>query len=147
MKVGFLARALASSAAAVAVAMAGGVAPAQAATSEWFNVCGVLDCGYNVAGTITWHNRTASVTGDVIDAIKDDGTYGVAVFEAFAGSRKIDSETRSANADGSTGVVRGFNFTIGDTELVGGIDRIKITMCEEQAYHRDCGPSRNYLKD
>ncbi|MBT2676733.1 hypothetical protein J7E95_39320 [Streptomyces sp. ISL-14] len=29
------------------------------------------------------------------------------------------------------GAIRDFNFTIGDTDLVGGIDRIKVTLCTQ----------------
>jgi hypothetical protein len=50
------------------------------------------------------------------------------VFEAFAGSTKIDSQTRTANKDGSTGWFRTYGLSIGDPDLRSGIDRIKITV-------------------
>ena len=89
--------------------------PASAAdyrTSEFF-VCGpwcfsgnVEVCDYTY-GTITWYNRTAGVTGQVIDGTTNPDDYTVAIFEAFAGATKIDSESRTANLpavpDGAAG--------------------------------------------
>ena len=58
-------------------------------------------------GTITWYNRTAGVTGQVIDGTTNPDDYTVAIFEAFAGATKIDSESRTANLpavpDGAAG--------------------------------------------
>ncbi|MFJ8113166.1 hypothetical protein [Streptomyces sp. NPDC096132] len=80
-------------------------------------------------GTITWYNRTAGMQGYVQDFLYGHST--TAVFEAFAGSVKIDSETRTANNESDLGYFRHFDFTIGDTDLVGGIDRVKITVCHD----------------
>ncbi|MGW1564307.1 hypothetical protein ACWCQ1_48890 [Streptomyces sp. NPDC002144] len=120
--------------------------PAQAAyPMEDFVICSPDDCDGATEGTITWYNRTANLLGDVYDF---GGTYGTtAIFEAFAGSVKIDSETRTANEDSDLGFDRHFNFTIGDTDLVGGIDRIKITLCRDYGGpHQLCARPVNYSR-
>lgn len=56
---------------------------------------------------------------------------------------KIASETRTV----ANGLSRGFNFTIGDTDLVGGIDRIKITVCTlDDGVPAHCSAPVNYMK-
>ncbi|MFM9615533.1 hypothetical protein [Streptomyces sp. V2] len=96
-------------------------------------------------GDITWYNRTANITGTVAD--HTSGGYTTAYFEAFAGSTKIDSVTRSANDESDLGEWRGFNFTIGDTDLTGGIDRIKVTVCRHYSSGSDvCSAPENYSK-
>jgi len=117
------------------------VAPASAASTSSFYVSKTNSSTY---GTITWHNRTASVDGTVAD--HQSSAYTVAYFEAFAGSTKIDSETRSANDESSLGEYRTFAFTIGDSDLVGGIDRIKVTVCTHYASDRFCSDPKNYSK-
>lgn len=124
----------------VAVGMS---APAQADTSEQFYVCDAT-CFNWTSGTITWHNRTATVSGTVYD--EQPGAYTTAIFEAFAGSTKIDSATRTANDESDLGWARNFSFSIGDPNKVGGINRIKITVCWTSAETRSCGPSENYIK-
>ncbi|MFI2430457.1 hypothetical protein [Streptomyces sp. NPDC018693] len=94
-------------------------------------------------GDITWYNRTANIKGTVSDHTTG---YSTAIFEAFAGSTKIDSETRSANDTSSLGEWRDFNFTIGDPDLVGGIDRIKITLCTYYSSGRVCSDPENYSR-
>src|SRR5207253_2434081 len=76
--------------------------------------------------SITWNNRTANVGGTIYDF--NAGTT-TAIFEAFAGSKKIDSQTRFVDDAGSTGYARPIAFPIGDPNLVGGINRIKVTLC------------------
>jgi len=78
-------------------------------------------------GTVSWGNRTAAITGTVYDGGGDLATATV-IFEAFAGSTKIDSQTRTANEMTELGGTRGYSFSIGDPDLSGGIDRIKITV-------------------
>ncbi|BCJ41255.1 hypothetical protein GCM10010168_44470 [Actinoplanes ianthinogenes] len=101
-----------------------------AATSE-VDQCGppIGDgtCSNYVAATITWYNRTAGIDGCVYDNFAGADFTGV-VFEAYAGSTKIDSTTRSANDTVDDFGIRCFGFTIGDPDLVGGIDRIKVTV-------------------
>ncbi|MFE0593833.1 hypothetical protein [Micromonospora echinospora] len=136
-------RSLALTAAAVAGSAVVTASPAQAATS--FDVCGPTNyCSLSYTfGTITWYNRTAGVTGSVVDVGPGNTT---AYFEAFAGSTKIDSQTRTADDETSLGSPRGFNFTIGDTNLVGGIDRIKITVCFTDSTGQQCGTPQNFSK-
>lgn len=76
-------------------------------------------------GVIIWGNRTATVSGTVYDS-KWNGEFStIALFEAYAGANKIDIQRRTASGGGS----RGFSFAIGDPDLVGGIDRVRITVC------------------
>lgn len=124
-----------------------GVAPATAAdyAPDEFTVLG--EPNGHTKGAITWYNRTANIQGYVLD-ISGSGRSTTAVFEAFAGSTKIDSETRTANNESDLGAIRSFNFTIGDTDLVGGIDRIKVTVCQQPPPSGDgCSSPENYSKD
>ncbi|HEY8987332.1 MAG TPA: hypothetical protein VIU15_48200, partial [Streptomyces sp.] len=116
-------------------------ASASAAAASSFYVSKTNSSTY---GTITWYNRTANVTGTVAD--HQNNAYTVAYFEAFAGSTKIDSQTRSANNESDLGEYRSFSFTIGDPDLVGGIDRIKVTVCTHYASDRFCTAPENYSK-
>jgi hypothetical protein len=80
-----------------------------------------------VPGGITWHNRTATVAGVVVDIGPGHTT---AYFRAFAGTTQIGSEqSRTANDESSLGQVRGFSFVMGDTNLRGGINRVEIQVC------------------
>jgi hypothetical protein len=88
-----------------------------------------LSANGEVEGTITWFNRTANITGDVF--IGEFATTTTAVFEAFAGSTKIESQTRTVNLTTFPNGDRHFNFLIGDTNLVGGINRVKVTISNE----------------
>lgn len=144
-----------SAAAATAAVFALPASQAQAADDypiDIFSVTKVDSSGptdiYNIGytnGTITWYNRTAMVRGSVIDR---EDFYGraVAYFEAYDGSTKIESTTRTADYTGDLGAVRDFNFTIGDTDRVGGIDRIKITVCQEIGTFKSCSSPENYSK-
>ncbi|WP_416974603.1 hypothetical protein [Streptomyces sp. 4F14] len=96
------------------------------------------------SGTITWYNRTAGITGAVVDL--QAGAYTVAYFEAFAGATKIDSQTRSANDESDLGQRRTFTFTIGDSDLVGGIDRVKVTVCTHYPSATFCSAPENYSR-
>jgi hypothetical protein len=81
----------------------------------------------NVPGGITWHNRTATVAGVVVDIGAGSTT---AYFRAFAGTTQIGTEqSRTANDESSLGEVRGIGFVMGDTNLRGGINRIEIRVC------------------
>jgi hypothetical protein len=75
------------------------------------------------SGSIVWHNRTATIQGRVADL--DTPGYTTAYFQAFAGTRQIGpTETRTIN-EGD----RPFNFNIGDPDLRGGINEIRIWIC------------------
>ncbi|MBC2903588.1 hypothetical protein [Streptomyces cupreus] len=129
------------------------VAAAPAAAAEYptdeFSLCGVSCTEDNVdgytSGVITWYNRTANIQGSVTD-IEAGPVPTTVYFEAYAGSTKIDSESRTANDASDLGQIRDFNFTIGDTDLVGGIDRIKITLCQQRPSGIACTPPENYSK-
>ncbi|MEU8352470.1 hypothetical protein [Streptomyces sp. NPDC048845] len=136
----------------VAACGALGVAASPAAAYEQtsFSVCNPQCFAYPhqdeeegfVYGTITWYNRTAGVTGEVNSYI-EDGLPTIAHFEAYKRSTKIASETRTV----ANGGRRGFNFTTGDTNLVGGIDRIKITVCTQRnGLPVNCSAPVNYSK-
>ncbi|MFE9439683.1 hypothetical protein ACFYO2_11825 [Streptomyces sp. NPDC006602] len=128
-------------------ALGAAVAPATAAdyAPDEFIVLG--EPNGHTKGAITWYNRTANIQGYVLD-ISDGGRSTRAIFEAFAGSTKIDSETRTTNNESDLGSKRSFNFTIGDTDLADGIDRIKITVCQQPPASGDgCSSPENYSKD
>lgn len=121
-------------------------APATAYPKVHFNVCNPYcdpdtEDGF-VDGYITWYNRTAGVTGGV-ESYFEDRLPTAAYFDAYAGSVKIDSTHRTA----ANGKRLGFNFTIGDTNLVGGINRIKITVCTlDNGVQKDCSAPVNYMR-
>jgi hypothetical protein len=95
-------------------------------------------------GNITWYNRTANIAGGVFDLAPGTTT---AIFDAFAGSNKIDTQVRSADDEGSTGVFGPINFAIGDPDLAGGINRIRITVCRYYATPAQyCSPQDNYSR-
>lgn len=108
---------------------------AAAASPDSFFVC-VQDQCHNppqfgfARGDITWHNRTATITGRVVYGADTGGGYTTVIFEAFdANNVKRDSDTRTVNGGDPDGR-RDFEFGIGDTNLVGGITRIKTTVCD-----------------
>lgn len=71
----------------------------------------------------------------------------IALFEAYAGNAKVDTETRSANDESDLGSVRTFGFTIGDPDLVGGINRIRVTVCRNyQTSSQLCGAPGQYYR-
>ncbi|MBM2620823.1 hypothetical protein JIG36_35520 [Actinoplanes sp. LDG1-06] len=112
-----------------AAAVAGLQAPANAAwPSDIFHIADVPTwVVQHTDGHVEWGNRTAYVDGTVTDNDNLPMSSTV-IFEAFAGSNKIDTQTRTANEDSSLGWSRSFAFSIGDPDLRGGIDRIKITL-------------------
>jgi hypothetical protein len=102
-------------------------APAWAFAVDQFDIC--VTPSYRSAcssGTVSWGQRTAAISGTVID--EDVDGYTTVIFESYAGATKIQSQTRTANDSSSLGDTRDFAFSIGDPDLVGGIDRIKITV-------------------
>ena len=126
----------------LAAGVAGGVGEAAAADPP-FKACYDLPCFGNdkTEFGIVWYNRTAGLSGSVFNSGAPDVTQ--AVFQAFAGGTLVDSEPRTdTNADSAP---RGFGFTIGDPNLVGGIDRIRVTVCV-YAPTKTCGPQFNFLR-
>lgn len=77
--------------------------------------------------------RTA--TGKV--STSDAPDYTQAVFEAYAGSTKVGAaQTRTVSR---YAVYKDFSFVAGDPDLVGGIDRIKVTLCVYVLSGKHCG--------
>jgi hypothetical protein len=105
------------------------VAPARADTTDHFSVCVPDWCSLSYAdGTITWFNRTAKIQGKVVDI---DAGSTVVIFKAYAGTNQIGpTQTRTADDENpNLGQTRPYNFVIGDTNLVGGINRITVQVC------------------
>ena len=129
-------RGIAVSAAAIALVAAGQLQAS--ATPQWDNDTWSITWANplvfaGTSGGVVWGNRTVEVQGrvDRKDFITDAATVYI---EGYAGATKIDSEVRS------TGFFRDtlpFHFFIGDTNLPGGIDRIKLQLCldNDQGQH------------
>lgn len=123
-----LRRAAATAAVTAGIAAGGAVVPAAANVQyavDSFRTCMDWDtvggCVVRAEGTVTWHNRTATITGNVING---HGASATAFFRAYAGSTKIDQTTRTASGVSTTP----FSFVIGDPNLVGGINKITISI-------------------
>jgi hypothetical protein len=127
----------------VAVAAVG--TPAAASTgraqlswpNDTFHACSDA-CEGSGSGGVVWSARGARVQGSLMDFT---GTGSIFYFEAYAGAVKIDSETRTA----SPGENLPFNFPIGDPDLVGGFDRLKIQVCLPGP--SKCGPPLHAHRD
>lgn len=121
--------------------------PALAYPVTPFGVCGYTSsCDIATWGEFTWYNRTAKIDGYMEGCVADADPYFKhwAVFESFRGSKKIDSKNFPVS---NCGGVQDFVMTIGDTNLVGGIDRIKVTVCSGFALNEwTCGSPIGYLK-
>ena len=120
---------IATGSVAAAAAVLGIQAPALAAwPADDYHCVVIADYPSELAeGTVSWGNRTASISGYVADT-GGTATTTTVIFEAYAGSNKIDSQTRTANENSSLGEFRQYGFSIGDPNLAGGIDRMKITV-------------------
>jgi hypothetical protein len=138
MKTSRTLRAVAAVALATGTLSAGLAAPAQAAAWEGFVACGSMCSVSSAAGTVDWHNRTATVSGGVFHL---DAGFTTAYFEAYDGDIKIDSTTRTSH-NGN----RDFSFTIGDTNRVGGFNRLKVQVCRTENGSRVCDPAVHVYK-
>ncbi|MEU0091716.1 hypothetical protein [Kribbella sp. NPDC006257] len=134
-------RALATGAAAAAIAAAGGLTTASASTQyspDTFHICVDQSCTMETNGTITWTNRMASISGEVINRVS--GT-AMADFGVFAGENSIDGM-----------VVKSASYTttkfpataVGDPNLVGGVNIVKIKICS--SYTR-CSAEHSYYRN
>ncbi|MGV9360128.1 hypothetical protein [Amycolatopsis sp. NPDC003731] len=96
--------------------------PAATWPNDEFIVCvPVAPCPAQSNGGIVWGNRSALVQGQ----IRSLSTSGTTVyFEAYAGSTKVDSDTRTARP----GADVPFDVSL-STNVVGGFDRVKIQIC------------------
>lgn len=140
---GLVRKAVATLAAAVGLlGLASGTASA-AEVDPWPTVC-TSDIGcdsWAKGGAVVWDNRTAEVSGSVLDSSAYSNEWVVVYFDAFAGDTKIDSTTRSVYNE-----ERPFRFDIGDPTLVGGINRVRIQVCAifpEKWPFKACGPQHN----
>ena len=113
------------------------------ATDTRFEAC-ICDLGPGeyTTGTITWLNRTATLSGWVNHPAGVDYST-TAIFDAFAGATKIDTETRTLRTPDPS---HPFSFTIGDPNLHGGIDRIRVTVCDNETTPPFCGAQENSLR-
>lgn len=110
--------------AAVGLAVAVG-SPAQAYVTVHYNVYYPSEPSDNAWGSITWYNRTAGVNGYVRDIDLGWDIYTTVRFRSFAGSTQIGSEFYRTAQDETYP----YAFTMGDTNLVGGINKIEIRVC------------------
>ena len=111
--------------AATAVALAAPAA-AQAAPVEHWELCD-KSCANRAEGKITWHNRTATLSGDVYD-VGPNWTQIKAT--AYAGNTQVGKvETRTADDLKPGGSPLPFSFTVGDTNRPGGIDLVIVELC------------------
>lgn len=128
--------------AATAVAVA---APGIAHADEvrYFSVCDT-ECDNFTEGSITWHNRTATISGRVVDR---GAGFTTAKFRAFANGRQVGAEVSRYADDASTNPdlksPREIGFGIGDTTLPGGIDKITVLLCFTQT---TCQYAESYSK-
>jgi hypothetical protein len=119
----------------ISVMVAVGSATAAHAANTPFDARGneADGCHGRSKGWVVWHNRTATVEGKVTGVPLSTSCEYIdsttAYFEAYAGTTKIDSQTRTLHHDYVGDNFISFDFTIGDPDLVGGINRVKVTVC------------------
>ncbi len=140
-----LRRVLATAVVAGGVVAAGGQAPASA-TTQWaedaYYVCVDQACSMWVSGQITWGNRTALMTGNVVNDVP--GGTATAAFDAFAGSTKVDSFRIIAHDDKNKSIALFEDLQVGDPTRVGGIDRIRVQICSSS---KRCSVQWNEIRD
>lgn len=134
--------------AAAAMTIAGYGQASASATVQWVNdkwgpIC-PSDCADGGAeGGIAWGNRTAEVSGHVWDYRSLASESTVVFIDAYAGTTAIQSTTRTAHNNDVS-----FRFTIGDPNLVGGINRIQTQVCSmTNGSVTACSPPEVDLRD
>ena len=157
-------RARAGVAAAAAISMTLGlttvqVSTASALTPTYFGVYGpygrIQNEGFAV-GSITWYNRTASVSGVLTAADQPANNPQISssevIIQAYAGTTRVGpTQVVYRDIRDSPAVAYG-PFSMGDTNLRGGIDRIKVTVCDfvygltVEDGDFSCGPQTNFGK-
>ena len=114
------------------------------ATDTSFWACVQDSCaGTSTSGPITWLNRTATLS---VTIFKPEGVdySATAIFDAFAGTTKIDTQTRTMR---TSAAFQDFPaLTIGDPNLVGGINRIRVQICENDLTPPFCGIQQNFWR-
>jgi hypothetical protein len=141
-------RAAATAALALTLGATLGVPTASAATEaawadDYFSLCvpdDVNGCVAHTSGWITWGNRTAGINGSVTNGYSTG--YVTAIFEAYSGTVKIDSDTRTVYSG-----TRDFPITLGDPDRVGGFDRTKFTICWNGTSDKVCSRPQNHWRD
>lgn len=123
---------LAAGAAVAGIGQSAALASSQS-PNDTFDICGPtpydyhegpgLPCVNRSYGGIVWNNRTAQIQGAVTDDV-DLWSTTIVFFDSFAGDTKVEGIQRRSER-GSVS----FNFPIGDLNLVGGIDRVRIQIC------------------
>ncbi|WP_157746339.1 hypothetical protein [Micromonospora inositola] len=81
-------------------------------------------------GHFTWYNRTTSIEGYLWNETGFGSGKAAVIFEAYAGSTKVNTFVTTklpAGGVGSPGMY--YAGSVGDTNRVGGINRIKTTVC------------------
>jgi hypothetical protein len=150
-------------AAAGVLALLAGSAPAlaaprttfMAATSDEASDCLTAPAVGCASGTFEWYNRTAQVTvtirphGWYRPGGCGNNGYTEAIFEAFVGSVKTHVATRLRNC--VSGNYQFAPFSVGNTNVSGNMNRIRLTVCEvlgggPTAGSRACGPNYNLYK-
>lgn len=116
------------------------------ATDTSFWACVWESCeGTSTSGSITWLNRTATLSSVTIFKPAGVDYSATAIFDAFAGTTKIDTQTRTMRI--TTADRQDFPaFTIGDPNLVGGINRIRVQICENDLTPPFCGVQQNFWR-
>jgi hypothetical protein len=99
----------------------------------------------NTTGGVIWGNRTAEVQGTVNRQYNITG-YSAVYFDAFQGSTKVDSDFRNTPANSGR---TDFHFDIGNPNLPGGIDRIKVQLCSNNldGTHYACSEPVNLIRN
>jgi hypothetical protein len=103
-------------------------------------------CNLEVNAYITWGQRTAVIAGYIDNSYNFppfDGSL-TAYFDAFAGTTKVDSETRTVR---QATINYPIHFEIGDPNRVGGIDRIRTQICVQSPTTRTCSDQWNDIRD
>lgn len=119
---------------------------APATASAWpndtfsFSLCTSTPiCYAGVGGTVVWGNRSAGIQGNIDNRGAANTT--TLYLEAYAGSTKVDSDTRTAYAGRSIP----FDVTLSAPNLVGGFDRVKLQVCHTEINY--CTTPLNVIRD
>jgi len=96
-----------------------------------FRLCDTEACDNRVQGTVTWHNRTATVSGWVVD--KGAG-FTTAKFRAYdTNGKQVGPDVSRYTDDASTNPTlkspRAIGFGMGDTTKPGGLGKIAVFLC------------------
>jgi uncharacterized membrane protein len=112
----------------------------QAWANDTYAVCSSSCMLGEASGGVIWGNRTSTVQGSVSSYF---GYLTTVYFDAFAGPTKVDSDHRD------TFGMTSYHFTIGNPDLPGGVDRIRVQVCTTFSDGtRECNPAQeNLIRD